>query len=213
MQFLIEQYDQETGCIVNEICFDVASIDDLLPLIGLKEFHPQATYELEGADIQRINSHFSLDIDASVFLIKIRQRMALDDLPYQIHTNRELALMLAGKKPLSAFVGTHPPCADIEEIPERLFDKHVSLGRFIKKEYIEHLQEGSAATIRRVLYALPEDSWRINAYILLFQTARKAGWSEGFERIEGSLLGYTDQQNDAYLELIKKRKQQTESRN
>jgi hypothetical protein len=213
MQFLIEVYDQETECIAKEICFEVASDTELLPMIGLEEFHPQATYELDGRDIQRINGHFNLNIDENAPLVKIRQKMALDDLPYQIHTNRELALMLAGKKPLSAFVGTHPHCADIEEIPERLFDKHVSSGRFIKKECIEPLQEGLAAMIRRVFYALPEESWRINAYILLFQTARRAGWSEGFERMEGSLLGYTDQQNDAYLEFINKRKQQSESRN
>ena len=55
----------------------------------------------------------------------------------------------------------------------------------------------------RVLYALPEESWRINAYILLLKTSKKSGWSEGFERMEGSLLGYTDEQNDAYLEFLR----------
>jgi hypothetical protein len=35
---------------------------------------------------------------------------------------------------------------------------------------------------------------------LLKRTAEKAGWSEGFERMEGALLGYAEWQNDIYIE-------------
>ena len=41
--------------------------------------------------------------------------------------------------------------------------------------------------------------WRIDAYLLLHQTAIKTGWREGFERMEGSFLGYKEWQNDAIL--------------
>lgn len=32
--------------------------------------------------------------------------------------------------------------------------------------------------------------------------ASKSGWSEGFERMHGSLLGYEDWQNDAHIALM-----------
>ena len=60
---------------------------------------------------------------------------------------------------------------------------------------------------RRVLYALPGEQWRIDAFLLLWKTAEKAGWGEGFERLEGSLLGYEDWQNDAFIDWQKQRKQ------
>jgi hypothetical protein len=37
---------------------------------------------------------------------------------------------------------------------------------------------------------------------LLKKTAQMCGWNEGFERMEGTLLGYTDEQNDIYIEMI-----------
>lgn len=203
MRLIVEIYDEETECIATVVCFEVNQIEELLPLLCLEEFYPQATYELERSDIQRINERFNLNIDTDASLVKLRGEMATDDLPYQIHTNRELALMLAGEKPLSVFAESLPPSSEVEEIPERLFDPYVATGRFIKKEYIEPVQAGSEVMIRRVLYAFPTEYWRINAYILLLETAKKSGWSEGFERMEGSLLGYTDQQNEAYIDFMR----------
>jgi len=53
---------------------------------------------------------------------------------------------------------------------------------------------------RRVLYALPNEAWRIEAYLLLWKTAEKSGWNAGFERMEGSLLGYEDWQHDLHVQ-------------
>lgn len=206
MQFLIQIFDKETECIATEVAVEVNQVAELLPLLGLKEFQPHAIYELERRDIQCINERFNLSVDVNAPMAKLRQRLAIDDLPYKIHTDRELSLMLAKEKPLSVFTASHPPYSEVEEIPERLFDPHVAAGRFIKCEYIAHLQEGLPEMNRRVLYALPEESWRINAYILLLKTSKKSGWSEGFERMEGSLLGYTDPQNDAYLEFLRRQR-------
>lgn len=44
-----------------------------------------------------------------------------------------------------------------------------------------------------------QEVWRIEAYLLLWATAEKSGWNAGFERMEGSLLGYEDWQNDVHL--------------
>jgi hypothetical protein len=58
--------------------------------------------------------------------------------------------------------------------------------------------------MRRVLYALRGEEWRIDAYILMRKTADKSGWNEGFERLEGSLLGYLDWQNDFHIEQYRR---------
>ncbi len=117
--------------------------------------------------------------------------------PYPIHTNRELELMLEGKKPLAAFVDVHPQNHDAEVIPEKDFAPYVEKGTFVKRE---HITIGLPHGTRRVLYAVPSEEWRINAYLLLFEIAEKAGWSEGFERMEGRLLGYEEWQNDFHIE-------------
>ncbi len=62
--------------------------------------------------------------------------------------------------------------------------------------------QGKGLRRRIVMYALPHQEWRINAMALLMDSAAKCGWSEGFERVQGSLLGYEDWQNDIFIEKI-----------
>ena len=120
-------------------------------------------------------------------------------LGYQVHTNRELGMMLHGTKPLAIFVD------DYGEFPEgvrrylRSFDRHVAAGRFEKREYVD-LRTRGAKEIRRVhviLYALPGESWRIDAMIELH--GQLSHWSSEAERREGELLGYEDWQNDLWM--------------
>lgn len=117
--------------------------------------------------------------------------------PYPIHTNRELELMLEGKKPFAAFVDVHPKNHDAEVIPEKDFAPYVEKGTFVRHE---HITFGLPHGTRRVLYALPNEQWRIHAHLLLWETADKIGWNEGFERMEGRLLGYEEWQNDFHIE-------------
>ena len=107
--------------------------------------------------------------------------------------------MLSGKKPLAAFSEPYPSDPDLELIPEAAFEPHTLAGSLVKREYI--LSESDGQT-RMVLYATPSEVWRIEAYILLKKTALKTGWSEGFEYLEGALLGYEDWQNDIYIETV-----------
>lgn len=202
IRFVIETYDNQTECIVDHVPLDVVQVEEFFRMLNLDTVEPHEVVDLDAEDIRKINLYFSLKIESHLVQTKLRQRAKYDDLPYQLHTNRELALMLAGVKPLSTFSGTWPPSDVIEEIPERLFDPHVLAGTFVKGECLESIGTSSTQNMRRVLYALKEEAWRINAHFLLWKTATKSGWNEGFERFEGSLLGYTDAQNDAYIEFI-----------
>ncbi len=115
-------------------------------------------------------------------------------LPYEPHTNNELELMLAGHKPLAAFCDSYASCDHEEIIPRRAFQPYVDSGRFVMRDYSVVEKK-----LYRVLYALKAEAWRIDAYILLWDVAAKAGFGEWFERMEGALLGYEEWQNDAFI--------------
>ena len=121
-------------------------------------------------------------------------------LGYQIHTNRELGMMLRREKPLAVF-------CDIEDAqPEsvrrylRMFDRHVLSGKFVKREHREPFDfRGRPRTVLTILYALPDEAWRIDEMMKLRQQMHYQRWTEQHERHEGMLLGYTDAQNDAWI--------------
>ena len=66
----------------------------------------------------------------------------------------------------------------------------------MKREFVEPLREPPPKDhpeilgIRHVFYARPSEAWRIDAFTMMMAAAARAGWSEGFERLEGRLLGY-----------------------
>jgi hypothetical protein len=130
-------------------------------------------------------------------------------LPYEVHTNRELDFMLKRGKPLAHFSDAYPAEPNEEIFPEQAFAPYVESGRFVKREFVEPLQEPPPKDhphvrgIRHVFYARPSEGWRIDAYIMMMAAAAKVGWSEGFERLEGSLLGYEEWQTDVHLERLR----------
>ena len=125
------------------------------------------------------------------------------DLPPHVHTNRELELMLAGEKPLAQFGDDISFLPDEQIIPEDAFSSYVASGQFLRAEreiegsYSEKL--GRNAKIRHVLFCIPDQAWRIHAMFLLKEQFYKTGkWNETLERIEGALLGYTEEENDSW---------------
>ena len=87
-------------------------------------------------------------------------------LGYEIHTNRELGMMLRCEKPLAVF-------SDVEDaFPSsvlrylRMFDRHVQTGWFIKREHrVSFDARGESRVHLTVLYALPAEAWRIDEMI------------------------------------------------
>lgn len=121
------------------------------------------------------------------------------DLPYQVHTNRELGLMLRRAKPLAMFADTWGHYPEVVGRYLRLFEMHVRRGTFIKREYFELDRSGlHQHHIHIILFALPEEEWRIDAMINLRRRV-ESGWSEADEREEGRLLGYQEWQNDLWV--------------
>jgi hypothetical protein len=133
----------------------------------------------------------------------------LDALSYDVHTNRELELMLEGGKPLAHFSDAYPAEPDEEIFPEQAFFRYVESGRFVKREFVEPLRQPPPKDlphvrgIRHLFYACASEEWRIDAYIMMMAAAAKAGWNEGFERLQGSLLGYEEWQTDIHMERLR----------
>jgi hypothetical protein len=124
--------------------------------------------------------------------------LSKESLGYEVHTNRELGLMLRGKKPLAVFVdyeGFFPSCV-LRYL--RMFDRHVFAGRIVKQVHREHVEvRGAGHELVTILYALPSQKWRIDEMIDLRR--HLVDWTSELERREGELLGYTDAENEIWL--------------
>lgn len=125
------------------------------------------------------------------------------DLSAANHTDRELELMLDGKKPLAMFYEDLSFLPDEELIPENKFAPHVASGKIVRCETLIRgvfsPRLGRETQIKYVLFALTEEEWRINAMLLLKEQHQKTlEWNETCERIESSLLGYTEEETDAW---------------
>jgi hypothetical protein len=113
--------------------------------------------------------------------------------------------MLAGKKPLAHFSDAHPQEPNEEIIPLEAFAPYVANGRFVMRQFVSFLRIRPPVGyehirgVLNVLYARPSEEWRIDAYCLMLSVSDKAGWSEGFERMQGSLLGYEEWQSDLHM--------------
>lgn len=103
------------------------------------------------------------------------------------HRDRELALLLAGVKPMARFTAEptyRPDC--------RAFDEHVTAGT------IHHTAVTDDQT-ERLYYYLPGEAWRVH----LAEAALKydLGLStEDLHRLDGFLLGYEKRDVDAFIE-------------
>jgi hypothetical protein len=114
--------------------------------------------------------------------------------------------MLTRGKPLAHFSEYYPPEPHEEIIPKQAFSPHVADGTFVMREFVVLDRTPPSPTAPPVLgslhvfYARPQHEWRIDAFIMMMAAAAKSGWSEGFERLQGSLLGYEEWQTDVHLE-------------
>jgi hypothetical protein len=121
------------------------------------------------------------------------------------HDGWELELMLAGQKPLTMFYELVPMDAGL--VPDEKFAPHVAAGRIVMREVFEPAiglpAEAKDARLRRVLYALPGEAWRIDAMLMLCRVyQQQGGWDAGLERLTGKLLGYDDEQIETWLRNV-----------
>jgi tRNA (guanine37-N1)-methyltransferase len=114
------------------------------------------------------------------------------------HEGREFQLMKDGKKPLCMFLdeGGGAP-----HFPERDFDTLVAEGRLVKRVSLE--ADGNSQ-LRRVIYALSEEQWRIEALLLVLGLYASVvpGWRPDLDRVIGVLLGYERSEIESFVKKI-----------
>jgi hypothetical protein len=200
MRFVLEAIDPETGCPMHDVALDVDDVGELGALIrleGVDDLLAGHEFQLDPTAVLSLCRRYGFSFDDGGHPVVLCKAAAVHELSYRVHTRRELALMLAGTKPLAVFKDLYPLTVGI--IPERLFEPHVLSGRFVKRTVSSRPALPGLPWSYVVLYARPGEEWRIDAYLLLWNTAAKTSWNEGFERIEGTLLGYEEWQNDEFL--------------
>lgn len=132
----------------------------------------------------------------------------MENLVCQSHDGRELELMLAGRKPLAVFHDTIFADAAEDEV-DRSFAGFVEQGRFVRHEDRDlwgdpqTVNGRTALGARLRLFALEDQKWRIDAYLLVAKAAKGQPWSDALERLVGSLLGYTDEETQAWTEDLR----------
>lgn len=136
-----------------------------------------------------------------------RPHPALSGTPYLIHTRFELPLMLDGRKPLAAFRDVYP--SDWFDDLLAPFEPFVASGKILRRIIdtpVPALKQHHPGLegMRDVLFALPDQAWRIDAYVEDILN-RTRDWDDDLERRQGALLGYEDWQNDWWIEHRSKR--------
>jgi hypothetical protein len=208
LRFVIEILDSSTLCILQDTVICEHDVKDFLQIFGYSELSEVLDFSIgvESHQLNSIRNRFAPGLEGvGGDEVLIRPFHWLDELPYKVHTGRELNLMLQGRKPLACFRVYTAEGTDDEAFAEKLFDKYAKEGVLIKHQYYSiNPDRPDIDSMRTVLYALTKESWRINAFILMDELENKVKWNDTLERMEGMLLGYTDWENDAYFAVLDK---------
>jgi hypothetical protein len=192
--FSIGCYDEDTGMTVHEVYLENFSLGEL-PLFLRNEVRQLEAKKTCTLDSQHVMEFAPFRAEFSQWRnLPIRLLHECSVCPYRVHSGRELDMMRKGVKPLAVF---SRPSASLLRFLREYFDPLVAGGELVSDQIRDSDETAFGAAI---LYALPSEAWRIRAYQLMDMTAHFTRWNDALERIQGSLLGYTNQQNDSLIE-------------
>ena len=211
--FILEAFDCDLWCPVAQTLFHVADVEVLRAILGiaadedpeLRHFYHLDDQEL-AALVARVGVAFDRSqLESTNLVIGLFRWDRLSETPYLTHTRYELPLLLDGRKKLARMSHTYPP---MTFDGEHRFDHWVAAGLLHQEEVIEPFD----ASIKKydghrtVFYTPKGEEWRIPASKLIWQVSSESGgWNEHFERLEGTLFGYEDWQNDWWIDFGLKR--------
>jgi len=111
----------------------------------------------------------------------------------------DVRLLLAGKRLLAVFHDVIFADSAIDPV-DRDFANHVHSGRLVHHEDRDLWPNAQAINGRKALgtrfrlYALPDQRWRIEAYVLLTKATKGRPWSDALETFSRLLQGYTEEE-------------------
>ncbi|MFM0289071.1 hypothetical protein [Paraburkholderia megapolitana] len=179
---------------------DLAKLKRALSIDEGEDPSIEGIYTLSSHEATSLCEAFGLDFDhgqRDVVLFKNDEKWPIT--PYLFHTGFELPLLLQGRKKLG-FMHFDSHNEDSQKLKAR-FDHYVAEGMLHSEGEICDLGGKSNRRIETVYYTPKGEEWRIRALMLIQSNAGAAGgWTEIHERLEGTLMGYEDWQNDWWLE-------------
>jgi hypothetical protein len=178
-------------CFTHEVNFETSAVGRIMDIIDVGQMSVGDSYELSDVEYAALVACFKLDLPEAAEVAEIFWHYSDDFDGRPTHTGRELLLMLEGKKPFAVF-SDETSSRDRAIIPEDLFEPYVFAGHFSKRVVFEVLEfpHKPPVTMRRVMYTVAGEEWRFDAFIALWALAKKYGWNDGFEKMEGFLYGY-----------------------
>jgi hypothetical protein len=187
----------------DEAIFETDEVGHIMDVIDVNQMTAGDSFELNAFNYLALVHYFKLDLPRVAELAEIFWHHNDDFDRRPTHTGRELLLMLQGRKPFAAFID-EAQSRDQEIIPEHLFEPYVAAERFSKRVVLEDLNLPGKLPVpmRRVMHAAVGEEWRFDAFISLWALAKKYGWNDGFEKIEGFLYGY-ESELDLFLSRTK----------
>jgi hypothetical protein len=207
--FILSAFDHHQWCPVLQTRFFIRDLGALASIVGDEakdDPELRGNYILDDADLAAIRERFGAALDVAglacaepaIFLFRPHR---ISTAPYLVHTGYELPLLLDGRKKLARMSEPYPPD---RFLGEDRFDRWVTAGALHKEVVDERFDQphGAYLGVRTVYYTVPGEEWRIPAMkMILAASARTGGWNEYFERLEGMLFGYSDKENDWWIDI------------
>lgn len=206
--FLLQGFDTVTNTVAVEWRVRINDREALRSILGLDTTtDPNLTHQYDDlSEVERKQIGALCDppfVPDPMFTGICRSLSVREEVPYLIHTDFELPLMIDGRKPLSVFMAGHPSEDWFEEYLGP-FEPFVASGQILRRVVdtpiptIKKKQPGLDG-MRTVFFVLPGHEWRVDSYVENILN-RTGAWNEGLERLQGLLLGYEDWQNDWWIQ-------------
>ena len=130
-----------------------------------------------------------------------------EGVPEESSPELDLRMVLDGTRLLAVFHDVVFEGTAVDVI-DRVFAEHVHQGRLISHEERDLWPNAEAINGRKALgsrlrlYALPEQRWRIEAYVLLAKATRGHRWSDALESFSRLLQGFTEEEIAASIARV-----------
>jgi hypothetical protein len=211
-RFILQAIHPEYACPAFVTMFETEQLAELQELLGPDaQDDPdfERVYWLEAGDLSAISRQFAVPFEAGDRDVVLFKYSGPSKVPYLVHTNYELALMVDGRKKFAQMYQEYPPH---RHLYEDQFDRFVAQGLLHKEVDVEKFDKPLRAIngktyegLRTAYYTPKGEEWRIPAWRLVEHARDKGGWNETLERLEGILYGYEDWQIEWWIEFYRKR--------
>lgn len=193
LYFLEIDFDTGSQLTSTKLVIDEEKLHTFLKAKTIEQIHSYEIFREDYENIKKIVIHFKVNIISTENKFCLRKAVKFDKLPYVVHTNRELFMMIYEEKPLSVF-------------SSYVDDNHDIYGgqKFEELSALHNIKK-SIKKVDDIIYTFfyqPSEEWRVDTYLRIKLAEEKFGNNLHIEWMIGRLLGYSQLENEAYLEMF-----------